>query len=326
MLYKVVGMPISIVRYVLNWQKNKITSLEYRTSDKDFKITSSIDSKTDRVTVNLQGIKDGAIIDFPIGGATFFKLDDYKNTFKNKANNNKFHTIPALNIIKNTSENIIKQIDIPFGDYEMQIPLRPNCNAVFYQDHVSIFNRFGREIAKYYVFDDGIYEITDELANFTYISKDDGRSSGFFSVDNFDDHSEVMPSLNVITPISKEPMRILDETNMYLNIAYDTYGLMKRIDEGRDLECHYTDEYETKDGLRIRESAHHLIYDNFDLSQHYYNTRKGVAESVKINDMDHELEYIRVIYDNVQQIKETNQYEFREQADFYKTVENCFKY
>jgi hypothetical protein len=134
-----------------------------------------------------------------------------------------------------------------------------------------------------------------------------------------------MPDLKLITPISRVPMRLIDEADNHKNMSYDLYGMMLNIDGTNDLQCFYTNEYR-KYNLRIRESVHHLVYDNFDMSQHYYNTRKAVAESVKINEIDNELEYIRVIFDNVEQIKEVSEYEFREQANFYATTDRCFRY
>ena len=324
MLYKVFGKPVSIVRYKLDWMKNRIISLDYRTSDKDFKICTTMDEKRDVPVVNLEGYYNGQIVNVPVGSGTFFKLSEYKAMFNNRVNGT--GRTPSLNIIKNTGSDV-KTIDIPFGDYEMQIPLYPKQNAVFYTDHVSIFNTAdGSESARYYIQDDGIYEVSSTQSTFTYISKDDGRSSGFFSLDSFLGHEEVMPSLKYITPIALLPTRLFVSENDINGslIFYDSYGLTKKI-ETNELECWYTPEY-NKDNLRIRESVHHLIYDHFDFGNHFYNTRRAVAESVKMDDENKVLEYIRVIFDNLSQIKEISEYEFREQIDFDETVKQCFKY
>ncbi|MBR6289442.1 MAG: hypothetical protein IKR19_08905 [Acholeplasmatales bacterium] len=320
LLYKVMGEPISMVRYRLNWQTNKITALDYRTSKKDFKITSSMDK--DNIIVNLQGNYNGAVCNFPINGATFFNLDEYKNIFKNRAENTR--SIPPLHIIKNTSGNE-KPIDIPFGDYELQIQLKPGCDAIFYLDHVSIFDSNKVEIAKYYIYDDGIYEIAKTLSNFTYLSKEDGRSSGMFSLDNFISSDKVMPSLSKIIPLAKLPTRLIDESGANIKISYDQYDMMTDISDNTDIQVFYTPEYE-KDIYKIRESVHHLIYDNFDYSNHYYNTRKAVAESIKINDSFNEVEYVGITFDNVEAIIEVGQYQYRQQDDFYLTEEKYFKY
>ena len=226
----ILGEPISIVRYKIDTNFKKVIGLDYYTNKKDIKIRTEIRPSEESAQ------KDSYLyIDVYGDNVTSYYLEKqfgHRLYFYRNIAENINKKIKPLKIKKNTTSEAIK-IDIPFGYFNIQVPLDPGYTAIYYLSYVCIYDKNSIEVCRYIISHDGLYQILLDGAVFTFIDPEEGSSSGSYLLGGMINHNNEMPILNQIFPITNLPTKLVDNDLRY-KIEYDEYGLMKSIESERD--------------------------------------------------------------------------------------------
>lgn len=307
------GEPISILRYKLNLYTLELVDFSYRDSDRTMKIKTSVNSAG---VANI--IIETADKNIPIGQQFNHTLDFYKSIIKNNGERQK-----SIKMVRNTSFKD-EYIGLPYTDkYTIKVVIPSKYTGVLYDDKLVIYRSFNQhKTTEYHITTDGILELKQDASYLTIINKNKGEKVG--SVECLD---PISPTINIskeLVVLNSLYQNIISNDKEKINSTYDEYGVMNSITTDiKNVKCVY-ESYKDENNTTIRESVHHLLYDNFNYNNRF-TKRKVVNEVMRIG-KDNIAEYLQVIYNHVNDIKEVAERDESDIPDFDKLAEEYFDY
>lgn len=316
MYSKIIGNPISVLRYKVDTNFLKIIAFDYRNSNKEYKIKSSYDESRKDLNVVIES-EDKNI---PVINQVNHSLDYYIDIIRN----NSKRPVP-MKVVKNNSEDI-KPIEFKFNDeVTIELPLQPHYQALIFDNKVVTYNENRSKESEYHICKNGIYELNDKFTDFRIISED-GHSAG--SVEGINLFNPVIRVSKDIPSLNNIPKSIIVEADDCLetvDLDYDIYGILKSAISRMDcISCNYTT-YELENSVQVKESVHNLFFDNFNYNNYFENGKKYVDEIIKLGIQGNYIEFIHVVYDNVDKVEEV-EYKDPSEVDFDAIADKYFNY
>ena len=308
------GEPISILRYKLNLYNLELVDFSYRDSDRQMKIKTSVNSAG--IANVIIETKNKVI---PIGEQFNHTLDFYKMIIRNNGERQK-----SIKMVRNTSLNKDEYVELPYTDkYTIKVVVPPKYTGVLYDDKLVIYRSFNQhKTTEYHITTDGILELKQDASYLTILNKNKGEKVG--SIECLE---PTTPTINIsreLVVLNSLYQHIINNEKEIMDATYDEYGVMNDIiTDIPGVKCVY-ESYKDENNTTIRESMHHLLYDNFNYNNRY-TKRKVVNEVMRIG-KDNIAEYLQVIYNHVNDIKETPDRNDDDIPDFDKLAKEYFDY